>query len=135
MLGRFCWMHGTMADILLNVTLWVDKASLCKELIKRRTEISKLNLIQRPVLEIRLSHTLHQTYEKSIRSTVSIVCSANIARKIIRHIFFQPSKFTPVVIFPCNEILHLKIIQSLITSKCSQNSFRTLVWPSAIPTD
>lgn len=44
-LGRLCWVHGTVTDILRNITLRVDKASLCEELIKRGTEISELNLI------------------------------------------------------------------------------------------
>lgn len=64
---------------------------------------------------------------KALEILVSIICSANTARKIVSHNFFSPLKISTGSDLPCNEKWHLKIIQSLITSKCGQTSFRTLI--------
>lgn len=56
------WMHGAVAHWRLHCPLWLDSCA-SKELIDGGAEVCNLSGLERPVIQLRLPHTLFQTLE------------------------------------------------------------------------
>lgn len=67
-LARFGGMHGTMAHGWLHCPLWLNDSSAGKELVDGGTEVHNLSWLQRPVIQLGLSHALSQSYGASTRA-------------------------------------------------------------------
>lgn len=59
------WMHGAVAHWRLHCPLWLDSCA-SKELIDGGAEVCNLSGLERPVIQLRLPHTLFQTFRKTV---------------------------------------------------------------------
>lgn len=59
-LAGFVGVHGAVADGRLHCPLWLDYAGAGKKLVDGRAEVCDLGRLQRPVVQLCLSHALSQ---------------------------------------------------------------------------
>lgn len=89
------WCRVLSLRLRMRGPLWGDDPSGCKELVNGGTQVGHLGRVQRPVVELSLSHALLQTWQrgrgnKDAHHKVSLWASSKLAdKKIYQNFYFS----------------------------------------------